>query len=97
MAKKKKARKPIAESGPKPLKVYKHYNYQIDPQMVELVKLMKDEGQKASEVSRESGVSPGTITNWAKKKTRRPQNFTLEAAGRSIGYRREWTKIKDKK
>lgn len=95
LAKKKFARKPLEVKEPKPVKVYKHYNYQYDPQMVELVKLIKADGHTINSLAKESGVSAGTISNWAKKKTRRPQNFTLEATGRSIGYRREW--VKDEK
>jgi hypothetical protein len=37
-------------------------------------------------VSHDSGVSPGTISNWFKGKTMRPQFATTAAVVRSMGY-----------
>jgi hypothetical protein len=45
------------------------------------------------------GPNTGTMKEWFFGKTKRPQSATLEAAGRAIGYRRQWIRMngKDKK
>lgn len=47
-----------------------------------------------AEVSEQGGPSAGCVKAWFEGKTRRPQNATLEAAGRAIGYHRVWRKMK---
>ena len=38
------------------------------------------------------GQTKGCMSNWFFGKTKRPQNATLEAAGRAMGYERVWKK-----
>lgn len=45
-------------------------------------------------IEESGGPKRGTMAGWFFGDTLRPQNPTLEAAGRSIGYRREWVKMK---
>lgn len=39
------------------------------------------------------GPKVGTVANWFFGKVLRPQNPTLEAAGRALGYKRRWVKM----
>lgn len=50
---------------------------------------------KAIEV--DGGPTASCMGEWFFGKTRRPQNATLEAAGRAIGYERVWRKMKGDK
>jgi hypothetical protein len=45
-------------------------------------------------VKESGGPTTSAMTAWFFGKTRRPQNATLEAAGRAIGFRRVWQKMK---
>jgi hypothetical protein len=47
-----------------------------------------------AKVEESGGPSVGCMVGWFFGKTRRPKNETLEAAGRAIGYRRQWVKMK---
>ena len=38
-----------------------------------------------------------TVDNWLNGKTKRPQNYTLTAVARALGYDRVWTKINRKR
>jgi hypothetical protein len=40
----------------------------------------------------DGGPGAGTMKAWFFGKTIRPQNATLEAAGRALGYSRKWVK-----
>ena len=65
-----------------------------DPAIGEVKRLFKQDGHSLGSLHKESGVSIGAMDNWFKGKTRMPQNATLEAAGRALGFKREWVKIK---
>lgn len=45
-----------------------------------------------SAIERDGGPSVSCMNAWFFGKTRRPQNASLEAAGRAIGYKRVWVK-----
>ncbi len=45
-------------------------------------------------VEEQGGPTWGCVKAWFEGKTRRPQNATLEAAGRAIGYERVWRKMR---
>src|SRR5688572_5291628 len=47
-----------------------------------------------AEVHEQGGPSGSTVKHWFEGKTKRQQNATLEAAGRALGYRRVWRKMK---
>lgn len=47
-----------------------------------------------AEVHEQGGPTGGCIKSWFEGKTKRPQNATLEAAGRALGYERVWRKQK---
>jgi hypothetical protein len=44
------------------------------------------------DVEESGGPSWSTVKQWFEGKTMRPQNVTLEAAGRALGYERKWVK-----
>jgi hypothetical protein len=46
------------------------------------------------QISLEGGPSVACMRAWFFGKTRRPQNPTLEAAGRALGYERVWQRMK---
>ena len=49
------------------------------------------------EVHTNGGPSGSTVKAWFEGKTKRPQNATLEAAGRALGYHRVWRPMKGNK
>lgn len=80
--------------APRALKQFKTYKFrQYDPAMEEVLEMIAEHGVKISTVSDDSGVSQSTLHNWKRrdgKRTRRPQNATVEAAGRALGKKRVW-------
>lgn len=77
------------------IRVYKTYNYRVDPAIDQVLELLESSDMKFGQASDESGVAVSTIRNWSKGKTRRPQSITIEAVGRAAGYGRKWVKIKE--
>lgn len=84
-----------ATKKPFKVKLYKTYEYKYDPAIEQVLEILDNSSMKQSQASDLSGVSPSTIRNWSKGKTRRPQNATIEAVGRAAGYGRKWIKIKE--
>ena len=85
------------------IKIYGAYRFTTkDPSIGEYHPLMEDHfGRKANAkdmvaISESGGPAASTIGSWIFGKTLRPQNATLEAAGRALGYRRQWVKMKMK-
>lgn len=79
------------------LRIYKSYSFRTkDPVIDELRTLIADEGARYSEVHEASGVATTTLYNWFKGPTMRPQSASIEAVGRSIGYRRKWVRMPKK-
>lgn len=82
-------------------KTYSAYRFtQKDPVVDELRTMVEDHfgrrvnGKDLGAVSDSGGPSSGTMVGWFFGKTRRPQSATIEAAGRALGYRRIWQKMK---
>jgi hypothetical protein len=68
------------------LKIYKAYPFRVyDPAIVRVLSAI--DGTSFAQIDRDGGPAPGTLTSWKKKKTRRPQHCTLEAALRAAGKR----------
>lgn len=81
--------------------LYRAYLFRAkDPAIDELRTIVEDHfgkrvnGKQLKEIKEAGGPSVGTMRGWFFGKTRRPQNPTLEAAGRALGYRRTWVKMK---
>ena len=85
-----------------PLRLYSAYLFRTkDPVIDELRTVMQDHFGKRNlskenykEVEESGGPSRSTVKAWFEGKTRRPQSATLEAAGRALGYKRTWVKMK---
>jgi hypothetical protein len=75
------------------LKVYRAYFFRsADPAIAEIKKVVGN--QSLAFIEEEGGPATSTMSNWFKGKTMRPQNCTMEAAGRALGYRRVWVRDK---
>ena len=73
------------------MKSYKSYFFRgADPAIAEVRAIIK--GTSLKDVEEDGGPTAGTMRAWFKGKTKRPQNCTLEAAGRALGYERVWRK-----
>jgi hypothetical protein len=47
-----------------------------------------DRQEELAHIEVDGGPSANTMRNWFKGKTKRPQNCTIEAAGRALGMKR---------
>ena len=81
------------------MKLYKSYMFRDkDPAIDEFRTVMQDHyGDKLDhkamvDVEVNGGPTPQTIHNWFFGKTKRPQNATIEAAGRALGMKRVWVR-----
>lgn len=78
--------------------IYKTYMFKTkDPVIDELRTMKKDAGMSNTDIHIASGVSVGALSGWFNKGTRRPQNATVEAVGRSMGFKRGWIPLGKKK
>lgn len=77
---------------PSTLKVYKAYFFRgADPAIAEIRQLAGTVSGK--QIEKDGGPAATTVANWFSGKTRRPQNATLEAAGRALGMKRMWVPV----
>ena len=75
------------------LHLYKTYSFRTkDPVIDKLRTIKKDGGFKDTEIHERCGVSTGTLYNWFKGKTRRPQHAAIMAVARAMGYDYELVK-----
>jgi transcriptional regulator with XRE-family HTH domain len=76
--------------------LYRSYNFvDKDPIIDELRNIQKREGLSYNEIKWLSGVSTTTLYNWFEGSTKRPQNASIEAFARSLGYRRKFEKTSE--
>ena len=98
MAKKKTSKRP-KRSG---FKLYQSYLFRDkDPAIDEFRTVAQDHFGKRNlnhedydDIHEKGGPSGGCVKAWFEGKTKRPQNATLEAAGRALGMRRVWVEDK---
>ena len=77
------------------LKLYKSYSFQTKDPVIDQMRTLVDNAHASyTQISNASGVSTSTLSAWFHGKTRRPQSASVEAVGRSLGYRREWKRFK---
>jgi hypothetical protein len=81
------------------MKLYKSYMFRDkDPAIDEFRTVMQDAyGPKITnknmvEIEDMGGPTSQTIRNWFFGETKRPQNCSIEAAGRALGMKRVWVK-----
>lgn len=81
------------------LRVYKSYVFRdkdpvIDEFRTMVEKTYGEANRKALHSIRDGGgPSVAAMAGWLFGKTKRPQNPTMEAAGRSMGFKRVWVKM----
>jgi len=83
------------------LKLYKSYTFRDkDPAIDEFRTLVEKHfgrpvsNRELKQITEDGGPSTGAMHSWFFGTTRRPQNPTLEAAGRAMGYRRVWQRMR---
>lgn len=83
------------------IRVYHTYSFRNkDPVIDELRTIAQREARRQGmsftaiqiKAAQEAGLSTSTPKGWFHGTTRRPQNPTIEAFGRAIGYKRKWVK-----
>jgi hypothetical protein len=81
--------------------IYKSYVFRDkDPAIDELRTVIADHfrgklsSKQLREIEEAGGPTQGCMTSWFFGTTKRPQNATLEAAGRAMGYERIWRKAR---
>jgi len=86
------------------LRTYSAYLFKTkDPAIDEFRTVVEDHfGHRVTKkdlkmISEDGGPTKGTMVGWFFGKTRRPQNPTLEAAGRALGWKRQWVKMNGSK
>ena len=76
-------------------KTYSAYKFvDKDPEIARLRSMMGD--TKLSQVTKDGGPSSSCMSAWFYGETRRPQNATIEAAGRAMGFERKWMPMRRK-
>lgn len=76
----------MAKKPTRDVKPYKLYRFSgQDPMTSKVLAEVDDAGMKFGAVSRETGVAASTLSNWRKKKTKRPQFATLNATLMAFG------------
>lgn len=74
------------------MKKYKTYIFADQDPIVKETLSFADKSLK--QVARDSGISVGTLYNWKRKKTKRPQFCTIQAVGRACGKTLVWANKK---
>lgn len=82
---------------------YKSYMFRDkDPVIDELRTLVADanggrlNAAALKAVPENGGPTVGCLRGWFYGKVKRPQNPTVEATGRALGYKRQWVKLNGK-
>jgi len=71
------------------VRTYRAYRFRgSDPAIAEVKDIIGTASLGA--IDKAGGPAATTMRNWFKGKTKRPQNATLEAAGRAMGMKRVW-------
>jgi hypothetical protein len=83
------------------LTLYKSYMFRDkDPAIDEMRSLIERHygrrvtNKELSQITEDGGPSSSCMHSWFFGKTRRPQNPTIEAAGRAMGYQRVWKRMR---
>jgi hypothetical protein len=81
------------------MRTYKSYLFRgKEPVIDETRTLIQDvygervNGRILSDIEKNGGPTKGCMRGWFFGDIQRPQNVTLEACGRAMGYRRKWVK-----
>ena len=82
-------------------KIYGSYVFRDKEPSIDVFRTLVEDvnGERVSHkalaaIEKAGGPSAGCMAAWVFGKTRRPQNASMEAAGRALGYHRPWVKMK---
>lgn len=82
-------------------KLYKSYTFRSKDLVIDELRTMIEDsngsrvnGKHLAKIERDGGPSASAMRGWFFGKTRRPQSAAIEAAGRTIGFKRVWQKMK---
>jgi hypothetical protein len=76
-------------------RIYSAYKFtEKDPAIYQLQQFLGD--TKLTQVTKDGGPSTTCMRSWFHGETKRPQNATIEAAGRALGYERVWKHMRRK-
>ena len=85
----------MAKGNGSRFKTYSAYKFvDKDPAIHQLNQMRGD--TPLAQVSKDGGPSSTCMRNWFYGETKRPQNATIEAAGRAMGYERKWVPMRRK-
>ena len=89
------------------MKTYRAYLFKLkDPVIDEMRTIIQQEHHKGNgrldaalkkgmkEISENGGPTYTAMRSWFFGKTQRPQSATIEAAGRALGYKRVWQRMR---
>lgn len=79
--------------------IYRSYTFRgkdpaIDQMRSLIERTMGFDKRTLGKINKDGGPSRSCMANWFYGDTRRPQNATIEAAGRAIGFERVWQKMR---
>ena len=81
------------------MKLYKSYMFRTKDPVIDELRTMVQQANKGklssaalTKIERDGGPSSGCMAAWFFGKTMRPQSATVEACGRSVGFKRVWVK-----
>src|SRR5712664_652465 len=76
-----------------PFKASEGYRWiEKDPIIDEMLYLAKKDGRSLSSIAHAAFMSPTTILNWDKGKTRRPNHISISSFTRAMGYEMKFVK-----
>jgi hypothetical protein len=80
------------------MKLYRAYMFRgADPAIADIKEFVGTTDHKSlAHIEKDGGPAQSTLRNWFKGKTKRPQNCTIEAAGRALGMKRVWIRSNPK-
>lgn len=83
--------------------LYRSYMFRTKDPVIDQLRTMAEDtygmrvcGKSLQMIEDAGGPTVGCMRGWFFGTTKRPQNPTAEAAGRSMGYQRTWVRIKGK-
>jgi hypothetical protein len=83
------------------LRLYKAYNFRDKDPVIDQLRTMAEDtygvkvnGKSLKQIEKGGGPSAACMRAWFFGTTRRPQNPTIEAAGRAMGFQRVWQRMK---